>query len=168
MADPHIQSPMDWCDYFTVIIYRCGFVLAAIMTALLPYFPEIAYLGLLCAALCCASSLHIYLKNIRFLLQFATWTALLCHLVGMPQLAIGGALLTLGGLSFKEYFCFRIFGLNLQPLFLALLWLAKVLNYSLLLNGLSVISALLFALLAIQKWRMPLHFDIGDKTKYQI
>ncbi|AZI14650.1 DUF2301 domain-containing membrane protein [Avibacterium paragallinarum] len=168
MADPHIQSPMDWCDYLTVIIYRCGFVLAAIMTALLPYYPAIAYLGLLTAALCCASSLHIYLKNFRFVLQFATWVALLCHLYGMPQLALGGALVTLGGLAFKEYFCFRIIGLNFQPIFLALLWFADRFNYVLFFNGLSVISALLFALLAIQKWRMPLHFDIGDKRKYQI
>lgn len=168
MADPHIQSPMDWSDYLTVIIYRCGFVLAAIMTALLPYDPAIAYLGLLTAALCCASSLHIYLKNFRFVLQFATWVALLCHLYGMPQLALGGALVTLGGLAFKEYFCFRIIGLNFQPIFLALLWFADRFNYVLFFNGLSVISALLFALLAIQKWRMPLHFDIGDKRKYQI
>lgn len=25
MADPHIQSPMDFGDYLTVIIYRCRF-----------------------------------------------------------------------------------------------------------------------------------------------
>lgn len=32
MADPHIRSPMDFWDYLTVILYRCGFILAAIMT----------------------------------------------------------------------------------------------------------------------------------------
>ena len=69
MADPHIKSPMDGWDTITVIIYRSGFILAAIFTALLPYKPQIALPGVLLAATCCASSLHIYLKhmpNVRF------------------------------------------------------------------------------------------------------
>ncbi|WP_443091051.1 DUF2301 domain-containing membrane protein [Basfia succiniciproducens] len=168
MADPHIRSPMDAWDYLTVCIYRSGFVLAAIFTALLPYYPDIAQTGLLVAAVFCASSLHLYLKNFRLILQFATWIALLCRLFSQPELAFGGALLTLGGLCFKEYFCFRILGLNLQPVFVALLWGSVVLEFSLAINILSAISAVLFLLLSIQKWRMPLHFDIGDKTKYQV
>ncbi|MBF6982396.1 hypothetical protein IXK21_03210 [Pasteurella multocida] len=44
MADPHIQSPMDIWDYLTVILYRSGFVLAGIMTLLLPYKADIAHL----------------------------------------------------------------------------------------------------------------------------
>lgn len=168
MADPHIKSPMDFWDYLTVILYRSGFVLAAIMTALLPYYPEQAYTGLLIAAMCCASSLHIYLKHFRLLLQFATWSALLCHLFGFHELALGAVFVTLGGLAYKEYFCFKIFCLNLQPLFLALLWFSAVFNFAFIFNTLSVISSVLFLLTAIQKWRMPLHFDIGDKTKYQV
>ena len=39
MADPHIKSPMDGWDTITVIIYRSGFILAAIFTALLLPFP---------------------------------------------------------------------------------------------------------------------------------
>ena len=31
MADPHVQSPMDTLDYMQVILYRCGFTLAAPM-----------------------------------------------------------------------------------------------------------------------------------------
>ncbi len=168
MADPHIKSPMDFWDYLTVILYRCGFVLAAIMTALLPYKPEIALYGILIAAALCASSLHIYLKHIRLLLQMATWIALICQALNFPELALGGALLTLGGLAFKEYFCFRIFALNLQPLFVAGLWFSIQFNLSYAVYVLSVISAVLFLIVSIQKWRMPLHFDIGDKTKYQI
>ena len=168
MADPHIQSPMDFWDYLTVILYRSGFMLAAIMIALLPYAPTIAQLGILTAAALCASSLHIYLKHFRLLLQMATWTALLCQLFGRPELALGAAFFTLGGLCFKEYFCFRIFALNLQPLLLALLWLAAVLSVPVFLHIMTAICAILFLLLAIQKWRMPLHFDIGDKSKYQV
>ncbi|PJG83832.1 DUF2301 domain-containing membrane protein [Caviibacterium pharyngocola] len=168
MADPHIQSPMDFWDKLTVVIYRCGFILAAIMTALLPYYHETAYTGVLLAAILCASSLHIYLKNFRFLLQFAAWCALACHLFGLPALALGAAFVTLGGLAFKEYFCFRVFCLNFQPLFLAFLWLSLQLNWANAVYAWSAISAVLFFILSVQKWRMPLHFDIGDKTKYQI
>ncbi|WP_439238783.1 DUF2301 domain-containing membrane protein [Lonepinella sp. BR2919] len=167
MADPHIKSPMDFLDYLTVCLYRTGFILAAIFTALLPYY-EFAQIGILAAALLCASSLHIYLKKFRLLLQFATWLALFFQIIGQTELALGAALVTLGGLCFKEYFCFRIFALNLMPIFVALLWLTKVAEITIGLHILSIICTALFAVLAIQKWRMPLHFDIGDKGKYQV
>ena len=168
MADPHIKSPMDGWDTITVIIYRTGFILAAIFTALLPYKPQIALPGVLLAATCCASSLHIYLKHIRLLLQMATWTALLCQMFGLPELALGAAFFTLGGLAFKEYFCFKIFLLNIQPLFVGLLWVTLFFDFTFLSQLLSAICALLLLLLGIQKWRMPLYFDIGDKGKYQV
>ena len=164
MADPHIRSPMDFWDYLTVILYRCGFILAAIMTALLPYQPTIALNGILLAAALCASSLHIYLKRFRLLLQMASWVALLCALFGQSELALGAAFFTLGGLAFKEYFCFRVF----LALFLVAFWFSLQFEVIWLSQLLSTISALLFAILAIQKWRMPLHFDIGDKSKYEI
>ncbi|HBO39019.1 MAG TPA: hypothetical protein DD638_10190 [Pasteurellaceae bacterium] len=168
MADPHIKSPMDFWDNLTVILYRSGFMLAAIMTALLPYRPEIALLGILTAATLCASSLHIYLKHFRLLLQMAIWVALLCQIFGFSELALGAAFFTLGGLCFKEYFCFKIFCLNLQPLFVALLWGAWVSGITLAVQVISALCALLFGVLFIQKSRMPLHFDIGDKSKYQV
>ena len=168
MADPHIKSPMDFLDNLTVCLYRFGFILAAAGMALLPYDSQIGYLTLLSAATLCASSLHIYLKSFRLLLQFATWIALLCHAFNQPELALGGTLLTLGGLCFKEYFCFRVPTLNFMPIFVALLWLGWVAKITLLLQIMAVICALLLLILFIQKCRMPLHFDIGDKGKYQI
>ncbi|MCK3657830.1 hypothetical protein A4G18_03670 [Pasteurellaceae bacterium Pebbles2] len=167
MADPHIQSPMDFLDKLTVCLYRTGFVLATISVALLPYHDQ-AQIGIFAAALLCASSLHIYLKSFRLLLQFATWLALFFQIIGLPELALGAALTTLGGLCFKEYFCFRIFALNLMPIFVALLWLSVVSQQPIFIMLMSSICAILFGVLAIQKWRMPLHFDIGDKGKYQI
>ncbi|HDX0974648.1 TPA: DUF2301 domain-containing membrane protein [Pasteurella multocida] len=168
MADPHIQSLMDIWDYLTVILYRSGFVLAGIMTLLLPYKADIAHLGLLIAATLCASSLHIYMKSFRLILQLATWVALICQALGFEALALGGALVTLGGLCYKEYFCFRVFLLNAQPFFVALLWSAVQLNSPLFTQVMSLIVALLFFVLAFKKWQMPLHFDIGDKSKYQV
>lgn len=168
MADPQIKSPMDPWDIATVIIYRCGFVIAGVGSLLLPWDLPLALKVILVGAVCCASSLHLYLKSYRLIFQFAVWLALLCILFNWPLLALGGALLTLGGLSFKEYFCFRVPLLNLQPLFVAALWFAVFFAQPWLVGILAVIVGVLLLLLAVQKWRMPLHFDIGDKSKYQI
>ncbi|RDF04963.1 DUF2301 domain-containing membrane protein [Haemophilus parahaemolyticus] len=166
MADPHIKSPMDFWDYLTVIIYRSGFVLATLAIFLLPYQSEIAIRGLLIAGTMLASSLHLYLKQFRLIFQFAAWIGLLCFIFNLPMIALGAMLLVIGGLSYKEYFCFRIFGLNAQPIFVAILWF--VFEQALLVRIFSIIIGILLLILSIQKWRMPLHFDIGDKTKYQV
>jgi len=169
MADPHIQSPMDPLDYLTVVIYRLGFVLAIPAIALLPWETKLPALELvLVAAAMCASSLHIYMKNFRLLLQFATWVGLLCYVAGLPMIALGGALITLGGLAFKEQFCFRVPGLQFQPLIVAAMWFALFFHIPYAAELLAGIAALLFLLLSVAKWRMPLHYDIGDKSKYQV
>lgn len=169
MADPHIQSPMDIYDHMTVIIYRLGFTLACPVIALLPWlshFPVENFV-MLCAAMC-ASSLHIYMKSFRLLLQFATWIGLLCFVLGYPYLGIGGAFITLGGLCFKEHYCFKVPGLRLQPLILAALWFCLVFDIGVAAKALSAISALLFLITSFYKWRMPRHYDIGDKSKYEV
>lgn len=168
MADPHIQSPMDNWDFLTVVIYRLGFVLATFSIFALPYLSYKAYAGLLVAGVMLASSLHLYLKHFRLLFQFAAWIALLCHTFGVPLFALGGMLLVIGGLSYKEYFCFRVFGLNFQPILMALLWISLACEWILPVQILTVIIGGLLAILSVQKWRMPLHFDIGDKSKYQV
>ena len=48
----------------------------------------------------------------------------------------------------------------------AILWF--VFEQALLVRIFSIIIGILLLILSIQKWRMPLHFDIGDKTKYQV
>ncbi len=168
MADPHIQSPMDFWDYLTVIIYRSGFIIATLMIFLLPYQSELAQKGLLVAGTMLGSSLHLYLKQFRLIFQFAAWIGLLCAIFNLPSLAFGAMLLVIGGLSYKEYFCFRIFGLNFQPILVGILWFAVLFEQTMLIQILSGICGLLLLILTIQKWRMPLHFDIGDKSKYQI
>lgn len=169
MADPHIESPMDWLDHLTVIIYRLGFTFAFPVIALLPWetgFP-MEKLVFVCAAMC-ASSLHIYMKPFRLLLQFATWVGLLCFVLGFPMIGLGGALITLGGLCFKEYFCFRVPGLPLQPLILAALWFCLVFDADIAAKVLAALAGLLFLVTSFYKWRMPRHFDIGDKSKYEV
>ncbi len=171
MADPHIKSPMDWLDYVTVIAYRLGFTLAAPTILLLPWEIETgvpAQQLTFLAAMLCASSLHIYMKNFRLILQAATWGGLIFAVFGFPLIGLGGAFVTLGGLCFKENFCFKVPGLRAQPILLAALWFALIFGGSTIAQGLAILSALLFLVTAIAKWRMPLHFDIGDKSKYEI
>ena len=74
-----------------------------------------------CGNLLCFVSSYLF-KTLPHNIQFATWHALLCALLGWHELALG-ALVTLGRLCFKEYFCFRVPLLNLQPAFVAALWL---------------------------------------------
>ena len=99
MADPHIKSPMDFWDYFTVIIYRSGFVLATLSVFLLPYQTDIALKGMLIAGAMLASSLHLYLKQFRFIFQFAAWIGLLCFIFNLQFIALGAMLLVVGGLE---------------------------------------------------------------------
>ena len=169
MADPHIKSDMDWLDYLTVVVYRMGFLLAAPSVLLLAWdtaFPALEMCFI--AAAMCASSLHIYMKSFRFLLQAATWGGLLCAVLGFELIGLGGAFITLGGLCFKEYFCFKVPGLRAQPALLAGLWFSLVFDFILAAQILASLSTLLFLVVSVAKWRMPLHFDIGDKTKYEM
>ena len=168
MADPHIKSPMDFLDYTTVIVYRLGFVLATLALASYPFHPTEAHFALLIAGTMLASSVHLYLKSFRFIIQYSMWIGLLCQVFGFSQLALGAAFLVIGALCFKEYFCFRIIGLNFQPVLFAALWFCLQSNLVLVSQILIAICSLLLLILTIQKWRMPLHFDIGDKTKYQV
>lgn len=165
MADPHIKSPMDFLDYMTVIVYRLGFVVATLALASYPFHPNEAHFALLVAGAMLASSVHLYLKSFRFIIQYSMWIGLLCQAFGFNELALGAAFLVIGALCFKEYFCFRIVGLNLQPILFALLWFCLQLHFTLISNILIVVCSVLLLILTIQKWRMPLHFDIGDKTK---
>lgn len=169
MADPHIRSPMDTLDHLTVILYRLGLTLAAPVVTLLPWFPGFytQSAGLVCAAMC-ASCLHIYAKSFRLLLQFATWIGLICFALGAPLIGLGGAFITLGGLCYKEHFCFKIPGLQLQPLILAILWLCLQFNLILVAKIFAVIGGGLFLITSLAKWKMPRYFDIGDKTKYEV
>ena len=169
MADPHIKSEMDWLDYVTVVLYRIGFVFAFPAILLLPWDIGYPMLNIVfVAAMLCASCLHIYVKSFRLLLQMATWVGLGCVVLGFPIFGLGGAFITLGGLCFKEYFCFKVPGLQAQPLILAALWFSMVFELTIAAKILAAIAALLFLVVSIAKWRMPLHFDIGDKTKYEV
>lgn len=86
------------------------------------------------------------------------------RIAGAPQ----AALATLCGLAFKEQFCFAIPGIRLLPLLLPLLWLLEWIRVAWAAALVALASGLLLGLLSLAKWRMPLHFDIGDRGRYQL
>lgn len=164
-ADPHIVPEMDFLDRMTVILYRTGLCLAGPATLCL-LWDEKRLLFL--ATVLCASSLHLYYKAFRLLLLMAAWTGLLLAACGLPMLGIAACFITLGGLCFKENFCFKIPAIRYQPLVLAALWFGLVFEITLAAYGLAAMAAILFLMTGLSKCRMPLHYDIGDRSKYQI
>jgi uncharacterized integral membrane protein len=68
----------------------------------------------------------------------------------------------------KEYFCFRVPGLPLMPLLLGAALLLRWGGMQAAEGVFLAAAGLLYAWLSIAKWKMPLHFDIGDKSMYKI
>lgn len=180
MADPQHQEVLDIWDKIGVILYRLGLSLAALLfwAECLEGFHLIAALNLgtwlLLPAAACGFGLHIYLKSIRLLLQGAGWVALLLsiaaiHLQSSPLalLSLGACYLLLGALCFKESLCFKVPGIRWMPILLAADWVATLMAWSQLHLGLLFLAGLGFSAVSIAKWRMPLHFDIGNKANYQ-
>lgn len=164
-ADPHIIPEMDFLDRATVIAYRTGLCLAGPSTfALIWGEQRLVFI----AAMLCASCLHIYYKAFRLVLQLSTWSGLLLAALGFPMLGVAACWITLGGLCFKENFCFRIPGVRFQPFVLAALWFGIVFQSEITVKILASIAMLLFLITGIAKCRMPLHYDVGDRSKYQI
>jgi len=181
MADPHIIEKLDALDKAQVVLYRLGIMLSGIaltLPALAFFWQAATYLfqpALIIGSILIAASLHIYSKLIRLILSHSTWVALIIFSMNqifelqIDQGWINGFLLiTLSGIAFKESFCFKIPGLKLTPAILFIATIAQLNSLQSIFIGACLIAALLTLFMSIAKWRMPLHFDIGDKTKYQI
>ena len=180
MADPQYIEVLDTIDRIQVVTYRLGITLCGlalllpainqIYTNALSYFQPALMLG----SIAVAASLHIYSKTIRYTLSHATWLALILFACSryfywpIDEGWVNGLLLiTLSGIAFKEHFCFKIPGLKYTPVFLLIATLAQLADRTDLFVGTSLIAAILILFMAGAKWRMPLHFDIGDKRNYQ-
>lgn len=191
MADPQVVEELDGLDRLTVRLYRLGIALAGITLILsegmflvggdpLHFLPLMA---LACALI--ASSMHLYDKKIRWILSGTTWSALMLYPAisqWLPYLwlyrAIEGLFyITLSGIALKERYCFKIPGLKGVPALLVVTvfsgGLAQVwpevfggFEWIHVLTGLT--AGGLYAGMAVAKWQQPLHFDIGEKAKYQL
>ncbi|KHT65328.1 membrane protein [Photobacterium gaetbulicola] len=169
MADPHIQCDLDLLDKLTVILYRTALSASAVILSILAWEVETGTTALVIAAILATTTVHIYDKRFRWLILGSALFAVTWLLAGLwAPLALGAALFSFSALAIKEYFCFQIKPLLLTPLALAGFWFCLVLNQNQISIAFSMTGAILLAVAAFSKWRMPMHYDIGDKTKYQI
>ena len=81
---------------------------------------------------------------------------------------MGFVFVALSGFALKEQFCFRIPGLRLVPLFLAAATFLHLSPQPWTAGPPMIIAGGVLGWLSIAKIRQPLHFDIGDKSSYQI
>lgn len=134
-------------------------------------------------------TLHLYNKNLLWLFRFFFLVSVVFYVLDLSRstsndsswistVALGFLLAGASGISSKEAFCFRFkegyafailnFALVLG-LFVASFWLGPEIprqlgNWLVLL--VMVINGGFFLSITIKKFQQPLHYDIGDKTKY--
>jgi len=187
MASPDHTPEMEPLDRLTVILYRSGLSLFAFSTVLeaaelLSGQPLLGnwHLPLVAASAGLASAnIHLYDPRFRWFFPQMSWLGFIVLAFVLPvrssELAAALSVLSLaffyaGAAMFalKEYFCFRIIGLPFMPIFLGGAVLLRCSGFPVGEGILLTIAALLYLWMVWAKWRMPLHFDIGDKSMYKI
>jgi uncharacterized integral membrane protein len=186
MAHPEHKTPMEPLDKLTVILYRCGLTLFAGSAALKAVellsgmlLLGIWYLPIMASGAALASAnLHLYDPKLRWLVPCMSWLGfiLLAFVLVLPVLYTEALLLIstcffyagMGMLAFKEYFCFKIPGLPLVPFLLAGVLFFQAIGAGFAAGTVLAVAALLYLWMVWAKWRMPLSFDIGDKSYYKI
>ncbi len=182
MADIDTKEELDRLDLITICLYRLGMVLAAIsllLFALQQWFYPAYYQHILSlfafSMLLQAAHLHIYNKAIRYLLTTATWLGVWCVSLSslflmewLADLSLGLLFITLAGICYKESFCFSLSVLRLAIITLILTWLAISFSQVYLAAIAACSSSALLAYMAYKKCKMPFHYDLGDRSKYQV
>ncbi|OEF25760.1 DUF2301 domain-containing membrane protein [Vibrio rumoiensis] len=171
MADIHIEEKLDRIDYTTVALYRFSFLVSAFAVACLGFgLLQFGIPLLITSALIASACVHLYDKTIRWFIQGCAIFAVCLFMANLfPEIAIGASLVSWCGLSIKEYYCFRIRLIRITPFVLVLFWVCFALPIWIPLLYLSSgLSALLLFTIGIAKFRQPFHFDIGDKSKFQV
>jgi uncharacterized integral membrane protein len=194
MANPEHTPTMDSFDNLTVVLYRIGISICA-MTLLIgaigrampapslslanPWAPWALKtdLFLIVGIALSVTNVHLYAKVFRWIFSVSAWlgAVLLIIAPGTGDAArvvacagLGFLFVTLSAFALKERLCFRIPGLRLVPFLLAVATFANLANATDAVAITMGLSGLILSLLAFQKWRMPLHFDVGDKSAYEI
>jgi uncharacterized integral membrane protein len=184
VADPHHVEPLTSFDRLTVGLYRAGLVIAAFGVAwtafalawreptLVPRWTTLVGVGLVVA------NLHLYDPVIRWVIVASGWLGVVlvavvpivgATLAPWPDTAgLGFLFVVLSAVALKERYCFRLPLVVAVPPLLAGALLPLLLG----LDGIAAVvlgaAAAVLGLLALRKLAMPLHYDIGDKSKYQV
>jgi len=186
MATPEHTPEMNPLDNMTVALYRTGLTIAS-LSALIYSIERILgveisgafYLPVFALGIALASAnVHLYDPRFRWFIPFMSWIGfmILAFAYALKDSGPAGDILANLSLGFfyvgasmfavKESFCFRIIGLPLVPLFLCGSALSRLFESSSAEPYFLLPAALLLTWLVIAKWRMPLHFDVGDKSLY--
>uniref|UniRef100_UPI004057B577 DUF2301 domain-containing membrane protein n=1 Tax=Candidatus Electrothrix sp. TaxID=2170559 RepID=UPI004057B577 len=189
MATPEHTPEMNSLDNMTVALYRTGLTIAAV--AALIYSIEriigvqilgVFYLPVFAAGIALASAnVHLYDPKFRWLFPVVSWIGFIILAFAyvlkgttpvattLADLSLGFFYAGAGMFALKETFCFRIIGLPLVPLFLCGSVFDRLLSATSTAEPYFLLPAAgLLTWLCVAKWRMPLHFDIGDKSFYSL
>ncbi|MDC0612663.1 DUF2301 domain-containing membrane protein [Vibrio sp.] len=182
MANPEHVENLDILDKLSVCFYRTGITLFGIgiichaIILLTPYdTPEslhYLFVFLSVGSALCAANVHVYSKLVRYAIAWPAWLGIVLFLydqnMKVSWLALGLLFITFSGIALKESFCFKVFGLKFIPVLLAASVLLLFMELWWQVAILELIAGLVLCYLAKEKWKMPLHYDIGDKSRYQI
>ncbi len=183
MADIDHQETLDFWDKLGVCLYRAGitlFSLALIGFSALSFgwfgglgehYQSVQVLIGIAAAFS-AANIHIYSKAVRLVISWSSWIGLLLMLsdveLSRVWLSLGFIFVTFSGIALKESYCFKVIGLKLVPVLLAVIIFAVYFSFPLIAAIAMLIAGLIMGYLSIAKWRMPLHYDIGNKANYEV
>lgn len=184
LADPHHVAALDGFDRFTVRAYRAGLAASALAVAGLAAAgftgapltgPRVA---VLVATALVVPNLHLYDRVIRWVIAVAGWlgatlpaVAALLPPGAAPWVAdagLGFSFVVLSAVALKEQWCFRLPLMPLVPALLATSLIPLRAGSPGAAAPLWAGATALLVLLAAAKARMPLHYDIGDKSRYQV
>ncbi len=184
MADPQHVAALDGFDRLTVRAYRAGLALAAAGVGGLAAagFAGGAVAGprvaVLVATAAIVPNLHLYDRLIRWVIAVSGWLgAALPAVAGLlpPALApwvadagLGFSFVVLSAVALKEQWCFRLPLMPLVPALLATSLVPLRAGSPGAAAPLWAGAAALLLVLAAAKARMPLHYDIGDKSRYTV
>ncbi|MEZ4240182.1 MAG: DUF2301 domain-containing membrane protein [Myxococcota bacterium] len=185
VADPGHVELLDTFDRATVGLYRAGLVTASAATSglgaalvLAPDHVPLARFGVLVATALIVADLHLYARTIRYTISVAGWAAAV--LVGatavagtavapwLADAALGFSFVVFSAVALKERYCFRLPVVVAVPPTLALALVPLRLGWPVPAAVLLGAGGLVIGVLAVAKLRMPLHYDIGDKRKYEV
>lgn len=194
MADPQHVPELDGFDELTVRLYRAGLLLAAVgvsgvgaLYLATPFLPGVDVSGLakllwlvtVYGVAAAVLHVHLYDKRIRWVIRAAAWLGVVLMLAAAtwadPMLVrwtwhagLGFVFIALSGFALKEQYCFRLPMMRLVPVLLAVSLIPLLAQAQLVAGAMLTVAGLLLFVLAVQKMRMPLHYDVGDKSKYQV
>ena len=183
MADTDYKETLDILDKLSVCLYRAGislFALSLIGFSALAfgwfsgldehYHSVLVMIGV--SAAFSAANIHIYSKSVRLMISWSSWVGLLNMLSDFDfsrvWLSLGLIFVTFSGIALKESYCFKVPGLKLVPVLLIISTFALCFDLLIIAAIAMLLAGMIMGYLSIAKWRMPLHFDIGIKAKYEV